>query len=128
MVCESSKVMDNAQDQIADRPSTWLRAPAPARFVRKQNRVESSSVSQENMDLACESNTSATAEIDDDIWTFANRRNSTLRAHTTSTQSKYYLAHRQHVAGELTEAETVQTAPDSSCDALWDGLLRALSE
>ena len=122
----------NSDDQIAptaDRPITWIRAPAPARFVRKQNRVDikSSSVSPENMDIACESNTSATVEIDDDIWTFANRRNSTLRAHTLSTQSKYYLAHRHHVAGELTEAETVQTAPDSSCDALWDGLLRTLS-
>ena len=136
LACESSAAASvqrrDSEDQftpMSDRPSTWFRAPAPARFVRKQNRVDikSPNVSWENMDIACESNTSASVEIDVDIWTFANSRNSTGRAHSMSTQSKYYLAHRQHVAGELTKSETVQTAADNSSSELWDGFLRVLS-
>jgi hypothetical protein len=125
----------NVEDQIqqSDRPSTWLRAPAPARFVRKQNKPgakeqpRSSNDSSEIVKLGSDSSTSATVEIDAEVWTFANNRNSTGRAHALSTQSKYYLAHRQHVAGELTKADAVATTQGESCDELWDGFLRVLS-
>jgi hypothetical protein len=140
----SNKLADNDQsrdlkDQIAhmsDRPSTWLRAPAPSRFVRKQNKVDlkSPSMASEDIEQACDpntsatvDNTSATVDIDAEMWTFAKNRNSTGRAHTLSTQSQYYLAHRQHVAGELTKAETVSPSPSDLCSELWDGFLRVLS-
>ena len=136
---ETRIAADNAQsndseNQIAnmtDRPSTWLRAPAPARFVRKQNKAEikghprSSNVA--DMEIDTLSNISATVEIDADVWTFANNRNSTGRTHTLSTQSKYYLAHRQHVAGELTKVDLAPATLGDSSDELWDGFLRMLS-
>ncbi len=121
-------------DQItcmSDRPSTWLRAPAPARFVRKQSKDEkkntSSGLSSDKMQVDCASSIPATVEIDADLWTFANTRNSIGRTHTLSTQSKFYLAHRQYVAEALTKADMVPTTNGDSCNALWDGFLRVLS-
>ncbi len=129
---QSSAVEDQIQ-QMSDRPSTWLRAPAPARFVRKQKKTgakeqpRSSNDSSGIVKLDRDSRTSATVEIDAELWNFSNSRNSTGRAHALSTQSKYYLAHRQHVAGELTKADAVATTQGESCDELWDGFLRVLS-
>jgi hypothetical protein len=114
----------------SDQPSTWLRAPTPARFVRKQNKEGKKGqpdVSSKNTHIHRESSISATVEIDADVWTFANNPNSPGRAHKSSTQSKYYLAHRQHVAEELTKAETVPTTRVESSNELWDGFLRVLS-
>jgi hypothetical protein len=143
---ESKRTADNAdnaqngsdlKDQIvcmSGRPSTWLRAPAPVRFVRKQNKEEvqgqlrSSNISSAEMGIECVSRISATVEIDPEVWTFANTRNSMGRTHTLSTQSKFYLAHRQYVAVELTKADMVPTpAAGDTCNELWDGFLRVLS-
>jgi hypothetical protein len=79
------------------------------------------------MNIECDSNISAMVEIDSDVWTFAINRNSTIRAHTLSTQSKYYLAHRQHVAEELTKDDMVPAIQSDSCDELWNGFLLELS-
>ena len=131
---QSSKLADRIA-HMSDQPSTWLRAPAPARFVRKQNKETtirgqpntSNHVSSVDMKIDSVSNTSATIEIDADLWSFAYNGNSTGRAHTLSTQSMYYRAHRQHVAEELTKNDILPAALEHTCDELWDGFLRELS-
>ncbi len=123
------------EDQIAHmsvRPSAWLRAPAPIRFVREQKADIKeqhilSNVSSKNMKTDCDSNIT-TVEIDRAVWAFAINGNFTGRAHMLSTQSKYYLAHHHHVAGELTKAETVPwTTRGESCNELWDEFFLVLS-
>jgi hypothetical protein len=125
----ASRDLGNQADLEESQPSTWLRAPAPARFVRKQNKEASrtANASSEDMKIDYASNISATIEIDPDIWSFSINRNSTGRVHALSTQSKYYLAHRQHVAGELTKADTASSTQDDACNVTWDGFLRVLS-
>ncbi len=70
---------------------------------------------------------SDTTEINAVMWTFANNRNSTGRAYTISTQSKYYLAHRQHVAEDLIMSDSVPDILGDTCNKLWDGFLLDLS-
>ena len=130
---ENAQSSDSEGQIVQDQPSTWLRAPAPARFVRKQSKTDikgqerSSNVTSAVTQIDCASNMPATVEIDADLWNFANHRNSLGRAHTLSIQSKYYLAHRQHVAEELTKADMAPATQVDSCNELWDGFLRVLS-
>jgi hypothetical protein len=118
---------------MSDRHSTWLRVPDPARFVCKQNKAEAKSQNRfpnmfsKGTKIKCDSSISAVVEIDADVWTFADNRNSTGPAQGLSTYSRYYLAHRQHVAGELSKGDMVQATKTDLSDALWDGFLRELS-
>lgn len=125
-----------SDDQILGTPvqaSTWLRAPAPARFVRKQSKVENKGhcgtlpQSSEQPPADCVSIIPISVEIDADQWTFTNDRISTIQMHTLSTQSKYYIAHRQYVAEQLTKTETRLANEADSYNELWDGFLRELS-
>jgi hypothetical protein len=123
--------------QVSERSSTWILAPEPVRFMRKQNRAERfleitklspmSSFMSAGTEIENMSNNSATAEIDSGVWNFANNRNLIERTHTLSSRTKYYQAHRQHVAEELIKSDTVPTMLGDSCSKLWDGLLLELS-
>ncbi len=84
---------------MSDRHSTWLRVPDPARFVCKRDKAEAKAQNRfpnmlsKGTKIDCDSSISAVVEIDADVWTFADNRNSTGPAQGLSTYSRCTILH-----------------------------------
>jgi hypothetical protein len=130
----SNSTAGNKDDQVVDCSTSWLRAPAPAKFLRRQIRAETSlrqhrqpEISKNNKATVSVGNTADNVDIDADLWTFSNNQNS-VGSCKRSTESKYYIAHRQYVSKELTNSEIKFCLNDDNAEPeIWDGFLRALS-
>ena len=100
------------------------RVPAPTRFVRRpskeaQTESRTSSSQSDSGSAYCEGNASAAIKIDDDVWRVFSPSN------TANTQAAYYIAHRQHVAGEIVGQYTLRSETQSGSEQ-WNEILRAL--
>jgi hypothetical protein len=110
---------------ISNQTNSWLRAPAPARFTRKQGKVGAAAGHPENSEnIKVSASEYEPVHVDVDLWTFDIQRNTYHR----STGSKYYTAHRQYVAKELTKTDAASCTNLNDDDTeYWDEFLRFLS-
>jgi hypothetical protein len=110
---------------MSDQGSTTIRpplAPAPVKFVRKHSKAEAQQTANSNSKEVTDS-AEHVAETNDGIWGGPDY------PYKESTESKYYTAHRQHVAEQLKTSYFPSITHDDSDpeNDLWDGLLRILS-
>lgn len=135
------KILSNSysaisDDQVRSWSCNYPRAPPPARFVRKQKKVQTAQGKQERpansnppkiMDIV--ENVPATVEIDADLWTCSgNGTSGTGSLYKRSIESKYYIALRQYVAEVLTKSEHTSFVENNYIDNdSWDVLLRVMS-
>jgi hypothetical protein len=108
--------------------------PAPTRFIRRSNSGGCSTgqsgilLSRSHSDpgsICRDAATPTVFKIDDDVWRFCNPST------PTTHQAVYYVAHRQHVAGEIRQQFARLSEPHSSVETQqnnteqWNDMLKA---
>jgi hypothetical protein len=136
----STVLVDDQIETLPNRSSSWIRAPAPVKFVRRQGKVEIAQGQRgqtENLEpdkvKASEENISNNINFDlsTDKCNSGKQRNAQLIFFGSSkrgTESKYYKAHRLNVAEELKKSEYESSNNYNNADNdTWDGVMRVLS-
>ena len=133
----SAKDVKRIKDEVAEKPScpegtseiqmlanAKDNVPAPVHFARRPRKENltsfKSSDSHSNSGKACcTALPSAEADIDEEMWKFVSQTSLVTR------KSKFYAAHRRHVAQE--QAESCAVLSDAQTSEQWNQMLTALT-